>query len=244
MPVASKTRRPSAGIKAGRFKIKHEAIDSQKADLMRRIREQDGLSRVDLLRSLSLAPPPIGIDVNQLVEQGFLFEGKTTERDFGRPPTILGLNPQGGRFIGVDFEARNLMAVAVVFSQRPLKRLHDTISVGEPVEQILEKIERAIETLLANDRRSVLAIGVGVPGVINPATGVAQSYKHIQGWENVPLVKRLHARFGLPVFLENNIRTMALAELWFGQGKGIRNFICVGVRSGVGAGIIIDGQIY
>src|SRR5207302_1047646 len=73
---------------------------------------------------------------------------------------------------------------------------------------------------------------------------IARSYKHIRGWENVPLVRRLNERFGLPVFLENNIRTMALAELWFGQGRGVANFICVGVRSGVGAGIIADGQIY
>jgi glucokinase len=199
---------------------------------------------VDLARILNLAPSTIGIYVSHLVEQGFIFEGKPTERDFGRPPTILALNPQGGRFIGVDFEARNIMAVAVDFSQRPLKRLHDTIPAGEPVENILGKIEHAIETLLANDGQSVLAIGVGVPGVIDPNSGIARSYKHIQGWENVALVKRLEERFGLPVFLENNIRTMALAELWFGQGKGVANFICVGVRSGVGAGIVVDGQIY
>jgi glucokinase len=244
MPAESKPRRKAVTGRAGRFKIKHHTIANQQADLLRRIRAQDGLSRVDLARILNLAPSTIGIYVNHLVEQGFIFEGKPTERDFGRPPTILALNPQGGCFIGVDFEARNIMAVAVDFSQRPLKRLHDTIAAGEPVENILQKIEHAIETLLANDGKSVLAIGVGVPGVIDPNSGIARSYKHIQGWENVPLVKRLEERFGLPVFLENNIRTMALAELWFGQGKGVANFICVGVRSGVGAGIIVDGQIY
>jgi glucokinase len=244
MPVESRIRRRAVIARGGRFKIKHQSIANQQADLLRRIRAQDGLSRVDLARILNLAPSTIGIYVNHLVEQGFIFEGKPTERDFGRPPTILALNPQGGRFIGVDFEARNIMAVAVDFSQRPLKRLHETIEAGEPVENILRKIEHAIETLLANDGQSVLAIGVGVPGVIDPHSGIARSYKHIHGWENVALVKRLEERFGLPVFLENNIRSMALAELWFGQGKGVANFICVGVRSGVGAGIIVDGHIY
>jgi N-acetylglucosamine repressor len=70
------------------------------------------------------------------------------------------------------------------------------------------------------------------------------SYKHIAGWENVPLVKPLEERFGVPVFLENTIRTMALAELWFGRGRGVRNLICLGMRTGIGAGIIIDGQLY
>ncbi len=243
MPVANKPQgRSPRPVK--RFKIKRETIASQQADLLLRVRAQEGLSRVDLARSLNLAPSTVGIYVDHLVEEGFLFEGKAAERDFGRPPTILALNPQGGRFIGVDFEARNIMAIAVDFSQRPLKQFHDTIAAAEPVESILRKIEHAIETVSNGDDRKVLAMGIGVPGLIDPAKGVALSYKHIQGWENVPLVNRLAKRFGVPVFVENTIRTMALAELWFGQGRGLRNFICLGMRSGLGAGMIIDGQVY
>ncbi len=243
MPVVNKTpgRSPRP---AKRFKIKRETIANQQADLLLRVRAQEGLSRVDLARSLNLAPSTVGIYVDHLVEEGFLFEGKAAERDFGRPPTILALNPQGGRFIGVDFEARNIMAIAVDFSQRPLKQFHDTIAAAEPVESILRKIEHAIETVGNGDDRKVLAMGIGVPGVIDPVKGVALSYKHIQGWENVPLVSRLTKRFGVPVFVENTIRTMALAELWFGQCRGLRNFICLGMRSGLGAGMIIDGQVY
>ncbi|HEY5910643.1 MAG TPA: ROK family transcriptional regulator [Verrucomicrobiae bacterium] len=229
---------------AKRFKIKRDTIANQQADLLLRVRAKEGLSRVDLARILNLAPSTVGIYVDHLVEEGFLFEGKAAERDFGRPPTILALNPRGGRFIGVDFEARNIMATAVDFSQRPLRQFHDTIAAAEPVDKILGKIEHAIETVMAGDDRKVLAIGIGVPGLIDPAKGVALSYKHIKGWENVPLVSRLSERFGVPVFVENTIRTMALAELWFGQGRGLRNLICVGMRSGLGAGIIIDGQVY
>jgi glucokinase len=227
-----------------RFKIKRETIAGQQADLLRRVRAQEGLSRVELARSLNLAPSTVGIYVEHLIGEGFLYEGKPAERDFGRPPTLLALNPRGGRFIGVDFEARNIMAVAVDFSQRPLKQFHDTISAAEPVESILRKLEHAVEAVSAGDGPKVLAIGVGVPGIIDPASGVALSYKHIRGWENVPLVNRLSARFGVPVFVENTVRTMALAELWFGQGRGLRNFICVGMRSGLGAGIIIDRRVY
>jgi glucokinase len=216
----------------------------QQADLLLRVRAREGLSRVALARIMNLAPSTVGIYVDHLVEEGFLYEGKGPTREFGRPPTILALNPQGGRFIGVDFEARNIMATAVDFSQRPLKQFHDTITASESVESILRKIEHAIETVGDGDSRKVLAIGIGVPGVIDPVQGIALSYKHIKGWENVPLVGRLSKRFGVPVFVENTIRTMALAELWFGPGRGLRNFICLGMRSGLGAGIIIDGQVY
>ncbi len=244
MPTDTKKQKQALRGRPGRFKTKHEAIAQQQADLLRRVRSREGLSRIDLARGLNLAPSTVGIYVDDLIEAGYLFEGKSTERDFGRPPTILALNPRGGRFIGVDFEARNIMAVAVDFSQKPLKEFHDTIAATDTVEKILRKIEHAIDTVAADDNRDLLGIGVGVPGVIDPANGIARSYKHIKGWENVPLVERLAKRFKTPVFLENNIRTMALAELWFGQGRGAKNLICLGVRSGVGAGIIINGELY
>jgi predicted NBD/HSP70 family sugar kinase len=244
MRAEGKTRRRTAREGSGRFKIKRELIAGQEAELLQLIRSREGLSRIDLARTLKLAPSTIGIYVDHLVSEGFIFEGKKMERDFGRPPTILALNPQGGRFIGIDFEARNIMAVAVDFSQRPLKQIHETIAAGDSVEQILGKIEDAIKATLAGDDRRVLGIGVGVPGTIDPVKGVALHYQHIKGWNNVPLVARLSERFRVPVFLENNIRTMALAELWFGQGRGSRDFICLGVRSGIAAGIIVDGQIY
>jgi N-acetylglucosamine repressor len=244
MPAASKAIPARVPRTARRFKIKRDTIAAQQADLLLRVRAREGLSRVELARIMNLAPSTVGIYVDHLVEQGFLYEGKGPAREFGRPPTILALNPQGGRFIGVDFEARSIMATAVDFSQRPLKQFHDTITASEPVESILRKIEHAIGTVGEGDERKILAIGVGVPGVIDPVRGIALSYKHIKGWENVPLVNRLSERFGVPVFVENTIRTMALAELWFGQGRGLRNFICLGMRSGLGAGIIIDGQVY
>jgi N-acetylglucosamine repressor len=243
MRTDNRSRRRPGGV-GGRFKIKRELIASQQADLLRQVRAGDGVSRIELARRLNLAPSTVGIYVDHLVEEGFLFEGKAAARDFGRPPTILALNPGGGRFIGVDFEARNIMAVAVDFSQRPLKQFHDTINAGDSVAVILDKIAHAIERVLAGDRREVLGIGLGVPGQTDPERGVALHYKHIRGWENVPLVADLAGRFAVPVFLENNIRTMALAELWFGQGRGVRDFICLGIRSGIGAGIIIGGQIY
>jgi glucokinase len=59
----------------------------------------------------------------------------------------------------------------------------------------------------------------------------------------VALAAPLAARFGVPVYLENNIRSITLAELWFGQGRGGRDWLCLGIRSGIGAGIVAGGQL-
>ena len=153
------------------------------------------------------------------------------------------LNPDGGRFVGVDLEARNLMAMVVDFSQRPLHHVHEKIHPADSAAQILVKIEQAIDECLAGDPRPVLGIGMGVPGTIDPEAGVAVCYDLIPGWKDVALGERLGSRYGVPVFLENNIRSLAMAELWFGGGRGQQNFACVGIRSGVATGMVMDGRL-
>jgi predicted NBD/HSP70 family sugar kinase len=136
-----------------------------------------------------------------------------------------------------------MMAMAVDFSDRPLKQAHKTIQKTDSIAQIIAKIEQAIEEVLPDNEGRLLAIGVGVPGIVDPINGIAIQYKYINRWENVALAAPLTKRFGVPVYLENTVHSMALAELWFGQGRGIKDYLCIGIRSGIGAGIVAGGQL-
>ncbi len=200
---------------------------------------------MELARDLGMAPSTAGIYVERLLAGGFLLETIDSSGVTGRPPLKLRPNPEGGEFIGIDFEARHIMALAVDFSDRPLRNEHKGIESEDSVEEVIAKIEEAIEAVRPPAGSSrILAIGVGVPGVVNSSQGIAVHYKYIRNWDNVALAQRLSKRFNVPVFLENNARSMALAELWFGQGKGHNDFLCVGIRSGIGAGMILNGQLY
>src|SRR5437588_4097183 len=90
-------------------------------EILKRVRAANGISRVQVARDLGLAPSTSGVYVERLIAEGFLVETEAATRTTGRPPRLLGMNPTGGDFIGVDFEARNIMAVAVDFSDRPLR---------------------------------------------------------------------------------------------------------------------------
>lgn len=217
---------------------------SVEAEILKQVRAHPGISRVALARRLQIAPSTVGNYAGRLLSEGFLIED-TEKVDFemGRPPTALRLNPDGGQFIGVDFEARNIMAMAVDFSDHPLKQAHKDIDQSDSVETVIEKIEQAISEVLPDNQSRLLAIGIGVPGLVNPAKGIAISYKYISGWKNVSLAEPLAKRFGVPVYLENNARSMALAELWFGQGRGFRDWLCIGIRSGIGACVVAEGQL-
>jgi glucokinase len=225
------------------MKLPMEQIANLESEILKRVRACPGISRITLARDLQIAPSTVGNYVARLCTEGFLTEIKNAPSETGRPPTALRLNPDGGQFIGVDFEARNIMAMAVDFSDTPLRHVHKTIEEADTVSQILKKIEQAITAVLPENPSRLLAIGVGVPGLVDADNGVALRYKHIKKWENVALAAPLAEKFGVPVFLENCVRSMALAEMWFGHGRGQENFLCIGIRTGIGAGIVAGGQL-
>jgi N-acetylglucosamine repressor len=225
------------------MKLSLDQMACVESEILKRVRGHPGISRIALARSLQIAPSTVGNYVGRLMSEGFLVESEKSEGETGRPRTALRLNPDGGEFIGVDFEARNMMAMAVDFSDRPLKQAHKTIQKTDSVAQIITKIEQAIEEVLPDNRNRLLAIGIGVPGLVDANKGMALQYKYIPRWKDVSLAKPLAKKFGVPVYLENTVRSMALAELWFGQGRGQRDWLCIGIRSGIGAGIVAGGQL-
>ncbi len=225
------------------MKISLQQLASLETGILKQVRAHPGISRSTLARKLQIAPSTVSNYTERLIAEGFLMESEKAECDAGRPPTALRLNPDGGQFIGIDFEARNIMAMAVDFSDTPLKQVHKTIEKSDSVREIIGKIEQAIMEVLPGNQGRLLAIGVGVPGLVNPAKGLAVHYKYIAGWQNVSLAAPLAKRFGVPVYLENNARSMALAELWFGQGRGLKDWLCISIRSGIGAGLVTGGEL-
>lgn len=223
-------------------KAKHGSVAAIQSALIRRLRMGREVSRVELARQLNLAPSTIGLYVDDLIADGYLREGRKEKRASGRPPTILELNPQAGRFVGIDFEARTLRAIAVDFSQQTLDERKYAILATDTVEAVLAKIERAISEIGGKGRR-LLGLGIGVPGVVDATRGVGVHYRHMRGWVDVPLVERISKRFRGPIYIENNIRAMALAEQWFGQGRRLDNYLCLGIRSGIGAGVVVERRM-
>ncbi|HEX4128671.1 MAG TPA: ROK family transcriptional regulator [Pirellulales bacterium] len=222
---------------------KPQAVANLESALVRAVLAGGGLSRVELARELKLVPSTAGIYVDRLIEEGYLVESTRTTAGLGRPPVVIELNPKGGRFIGVDFDARQVLATSVDFAQQPLRELRRTIPARATTERVLTTIEECIVELAGTRRSDVRGIGLGVPGPTDPERGVSRYYHFIRDWRDVPVGPRIAEWFKLPVFVENNLRLMAMAELWCGHGRGLRNLVCLGVRSGIGTGVIVEGRL-
>ncbi|MDD9150774.1 MULTISPECIES: ROK family glucokinase [unclassified Sporolactobacillus] len=92
------------------------------------------------------------------------------------------------------------------------------------------------------DRSEISGIGMGAPGFIDMATGFVYKAVNI-GWENYPLKDELEKLTGMPAIIENDANLAALGEMWLGAGQGARNIVCITLGTGVGGGIICDGEI-
>ena len=86
-------------------------------------------------------------------------------------------------------------------------------------------------------------VGVGLAGIVDPTRGFLRQ-SPIFGWERIPLADLLQKRIGAPVYIDNDVNTLTLTELWFGRGQGIDNFLTVTIGRGVGSGIVLCGKLY
>ncbi len=224
---------------------KHAYVVELGARLIRDIRHGRASSRLELSQRLKLAPSTVGIHIDRLLASGHLREELDKESNLpGRRAQRLVLRGDVGCFVGVEFEARTLHAVSVDFAGSVLRTLRSEIPEGANADEVLEALSQAIASVRGSRREKLLGIGVGVPGLVEPASGLARHYRFIEGWRDIPVVEYLRARFPVPILLENNVRATTMGIMLFEKIRNLDNFVCVLIRSGVGAGIVRDGALY
>jgi glucokinase len=144
--------------------------------------------------------------------------------------------------IGIDFGGTSIK-LAVVFQGH-------VIDHSPPIatqdftghEELIDEMVRAVEDIRVRHPR-IAAIGVGMPGFVNFEKGVVNNLTNVPGWTDVPLKKILEERIGLPVVVDNDANCMAVAEWKCGAGRGFQHVICITLGTGVGGGVIANGQM-
>jgi glucokinase len=112
---------------------------------------------------------------------------------------------------------------------------------------LISAICKEIDMLISQakcQRRCIKAIGMGLPGLIDSSRGLVYYFPNIDGWKNTPIKKIFEAKLGIPVFADNDVNLMTLAEFKRGAGRGAKNLICITLGTGVGGGLIINGELY
>ena len=143
--------------------------------------------------------------------------------------------------IGADLGGTKLLVGAVDSEQHVLHRGQEP-SHGRTGEQVLETLESEVLQALET-RPEAVAVGVGIPATIDHGRGIAISAVNLP-IVNVPIRDRLRERISLPVYVDNDANTAALAEYLYGAGTGTRNMIMLTIGTGIGGGLILEGKVY
>ena len=212
------------------------------------IKTHGPISRTDLTRQSGLSAATISSITADLIESEFVHEMGEGESSGGRRPVLLRLNHQAGFVVGVKLMENAITSALTDLDARVLYHRLTRFDLGEspPVHDVLALIIEAIEKTIAESnvgRRRVLGIGVGMAGTVDGQAGVSR-YSPFFHWRDAQIVEPISSHFDLPVYVENDVNTLTIAEKWFGYGHGYRHFVVVTVGRGVGAGIVMNGQFY
>jgi N-acetylglucosamine repressor len=220
--------------------------DLNRTIVLNLIAQRGPISRTDLARRGNLPAATITRIIAEFLAAGLVREDEPSESSGGRPPILLRINPGAGYVAGVKLREDGI-TVAVCDLACEVIAQHDApLPVGAPpyaaVDAIAGAVQHCIETAHVT-RAPVLGCGVGLSGMIDSSRGLCR-YSAILGWRDVELGPALEYRLRMPVRVDNDVNTLAVAEQQFGVGQRVSDFLLVTLGRGIGLGIVADGKIY
>lgn len=203
-------------------------------------------SRVNLAHALNISNSRVCDLVEQMVSEGLLLEEPVQGDRRGRRGVAVRINPDYGQLVGFDMEAKRLRMVATNFAgeviwqnRRPLSLPQNRDAV---IDEILSYIAEGMRDIRAQFGKP-LAFGIAASGVIDAKRGTILHYDLLPHMVDVPIRELIARQVELPCVMDNNIRAMTLAEWVGGAARGLNSFVCIAVRSGVGAGVVLNGRL-
>jgi predicted NBD/HSP70 family sugar kinase len=214
------------------------------AEVFAAIVTQGPLSRRDLARLTGLSQSTITKVVKPMLELGYVVEEKEEVQGPGRPVVPLRVNSDRHYVVGAKVTPHELIAV-VTDPQAQILAGARAIRSGEAPEDAADELAALIDKLLSRDntfRERVEGLGVALGGHVDAANGTLR-YSPILGWSDVPFAALLERRTGLASIVENDVDALAMAEQWFGAGRGVDTFAVVTVGAGVGCALVADNEL-
>jgi N-acetylglucosamine repressor len=213
--------------------------------ILRFVQRNEPASRSDIAQACGLSNSTVSTLVSELMEMGIVKNVGEGPSIGGRRPVVLGINEQAGHVIAVDVGSTTITCGRVDLHAK----IHDKLIVKtpkDPAESLsatVELVKRVHVQALATESPLVLGVGVATTGYIRPATGIVVSASNL-GWREVDLGRAISTTTGLPTQVDNNANAAALGEFYYGLGAGVSNFIYVAIGNGIGAGLVLDGELY
>jgi predicted NBD/HSP70 family sugar kinase len=226
--------------------------------VLKTIYDHGQISRAEVARLTKLTRVTVSEIVSGLLEKGIVAEVGRGPSAGGKTPILLSVVDDAYHLIGVDLASDELHGAVVNLYgdiryslSIPLKGQNSAQKAGQDSaleggqngDGTLFQVYSLIDALIASTDNPILGIGIGTPGLLDTTRGVVRRAVNL-GWIDLPLGSLLQARYQIPVYIANDSQVTALAEHIFGGGRGDNNLAVIKVGRGIGAGIILNGQLF
>jgi glucokinase len=205
-------------------------------------------TRAELIAATGLSAPTVGSLTTHLIRSGLVRDLGTGPSRGGRRPSFMEFNARHGFVAGIDLgPTKTRLAVADLRGERLAHRVIATPSEVGPTA-LLSRIAATVRSLMREaevppDR--LVAVGAGAPGAVDRERGVVVALTpNLKGWSQVPMADILKRALGAPVVVENDVNLAILGERWQGAARGHDTCVFVSVGTGIGAGIIVEGDLH
>lgn len=150
--------------------------------------------------------------------------------------------------VGVDLGGTSFLVVATNTKGKVLAKKKRKTRAEEGASMILERLAKAVEDVVSDagvKMKKVRAVGVGMPGPLNPATGMVLHAPNLgPTWNNMPVTEYLGEQLGRPIYLNNDVNVGAVGEHALGAGRGYESMVAIFVGTGIGGGVILNGKLH
>lgn len=215
-------------------------------DILGVIRQTGGLTRNQLVAQTGLGRSTVAQRVETLLARGLVQELAGTTSTGGRRPAMIQFNPDAALILAADLGATHSRLALTDLSGKPLREEHADIRVSGGPNAVLEWVSTSFDAMLQAAGRQVDqvgAIGVGVPGPVEFASGHPVNPPIMPGWDDFSIPKRLQERFPVPALVDNDVNIMALGE-HLRSWPQVSDMLYVKVGTGIGCGIITRRAVY
>jgi predicted NBD/HSP70 family sugar kinase len=223
-------------------RLSYQGSDSSRGAVLQLLFSNKDLSRAHISRVSGLSKQTISSVMADLENAHLVEETGITEGGIGRRAQTYRLSPRAGFAVGIDLGGTNFRSGLVDFSGNVLGEL----SVETPhssVDELLQIMSKTITQLFKNANVPVSELAqivIGIPGAVNPATGVISNAPNLEYLDNLVLSNLIQSKFDVPTLVENDVNVAALGEL---EKSKTEDFGFIAIGTGVGMGLILDGEL-
>ena len=217
---------------------------SSPGQLLRLLRTGAASSRSDLVALTGASRSTVSLRVEQLLQAGYVTEGGTAGSTGGRPARLLTFRADAGHVVAVDLGVTSVDVAVADLSGAELATVAAPARVSDGPEAVLSLVDRLVDEVLGRaglTRATVRAVGMGLPGPVEFATGRPVHPPVMPGWHDYS-VPDFFTGLDCPVLVDNDVNVMAAGEL--AARPSSEDFLVVKIGTGIGCGIVLDGRVY